>query len=162
MQPHLFKATQGNWFQLWTLHDTAYKNSYSAVAKLGVIGGVSKEEKRDLLESDDPAYLVRSWLACLIARRYKAETCVDPPILRYVVVTTASPRFSEKTFANAPAIIGVEDIHASGTCAAGSSKISNKAIPASKISVRLPTLPCPFRLLRCVRFCVLSICSRSG
>ena len=59
--------------QLWS--------DYCRKMQLGVIGGVSAGERATLSMAYDRSFVVYSWLTELIARHYKAEMEVAPPIV---------------------------------------------------------------------------------
>lgn len=53
---------------------------YCKQAKFGVIYGVSAEEKACLSRSHNACHTVLCWLTSTVARRYKTDVFVDPPI----------------------------------------------------------------------------------
>jgi predicted membrane chloride channel (bestrophin family) len=53
---------------------------YCECVKLGVIYGVSDEERESLERSHDPCHTVLCWVTSMVARRYSTEVFVAPPI----------------------------------------------------------------------------------
>ena len=87
LPPHQFTALYGkvwSWQRLLTNmspFSEAAHEQYCTHMKLGVIYGITDDEKASLIRSHDPAYTVICWLTVMIARKYKTECCVEPPIV---------------------------------------------------------------------------------
>ena len=78
--PHRVYSAPGT--SIWEIFssDLNRHQKYCAQAKLGVIYGVSAEERACLKRSHNACHTVLCWLTSTVARRYKADIFVDPPI----------------------------------------------------------------------------------
>ena len=86
VDPELFEPINGAWYSLQRTIEScvpaslAKQQRYNHVLPFGVIGGFSDVEKEALANVEDRPFVVQSWLTSVIARRYRSETFVDPPI----------------------------------------------------------------------------------
>ena len=86
VDPELFEPINGAWYSLQRTIEScvpaslAKQQRYNHVLPFGVIGGFSDVEKDALANVEDRPFVVQSWLTSVIARRYRSETFVDPPI----------------------------------------------------------------------------------